>query len=272
VFATSCTHGRDLAPLAFLSTPPTTSDRAKRLAKVSTGALGRAAAYAPCSDRSAPCYSAARLTTSTPHRAEDNGEPIRALTGRARLGLQGGFTAPRAPSYLIGRYYDPATGQFLSVDPEVEQTLAAYVYAADNPVNSCDPSGQRDCKQLASKIISVAQEAAKRYDQILANALNLPLTGPYSVATHQKAFVQAQNRLRNLLDQWDRSGCGGRGETIPQNVRELARVPVPWPDTRTSGFRITSNEVIGGFVLGALVVVGFLTGGIADVVFAVFAL
>ncbi len=48
-----------------------------------------------------------------------------------------------APSRLVGvdRYYDPATGQFLSVDPDVQQTLQAYLYASDDPVNGIDPSG-----------------------------------------------------------------------------------------------------------------------------------
>ena len=42
---------------------------------------------------------------------------------------------------VVGRYHDPQTGQFLSVDPMVEQTLQAYVYAGDDPVNGSDPSG-----------------------------------------------------------------------------------------------------------------------------------
>ncbi|WP_329138164.1 DUF6531 domain-containing protein [Streptomyces sp. NBC_01476] len=43
--------------------------------------------------------------------------------------------------YLRARYYDPATAQFLTVDPEVESTLSAYGYAADNPLNAADPTG-----------------------------------------------------------------------------------------------------------------------------------
>jgi hypothetical protein len=39
------------------------------------------------------------------------------------------------------RYYDPATGKFISVDPAVAQTGQPYGYAADDPVNGSDPSG-----------------------------------------------------------------------------------------------------------------------------------
>jgi RHS repeat-associated protein len=42
---------------------------------------------------------------------------------------------------LIDRYYDPATGQFLSVDPKVAQTQQAYLYAGDDPVDASDPTG-----------------------------------------------------------------------------------------------------------------------------------
>ena len=41
----------------------------------------------------------------------------------------------------VGRYYDPPTGQFLSVDPLVRQTQQPYLYAADNPVKFSDPTG-----------------------------------------------------------------------------------------------------------------------------------
>ncbi|HEU5270575.1 MAG TPA: DUF6531 domain-containing protein [Jatrophihabitans sp.] len=43
--------------------------------------------------------------------------------------------------YLRNRYYDPATGQFLSRDPLVAVTGAAYGYAADSPLNGADPLG-----------------------------------------------------------------------------------------------------------------------------------
>lgn len=43
--------------------------------------------------------------------------------------------------YLRNRYYDPATGQFLSRDPLVALTQAPYSYADDSPLNETDPLG-----------------------------------------------------------------------------------------------------------------------------------
>jgi len=42
---------------------------------------------------------------------------------------------------LVNRYYDPATEQFISVDPLVGQTGQAFSFAGDDPVNGSDPLG-----------------------------------------------------------------------------------------------------------------------------------
>ncbi len=43
--------------------------------------------------------------------------------------------------YLRKRTYDPATAQFLMIDPDVGLTRAPYNYALDNPLNFSDPNG-----------------------------------------------------------------------------------------------------------------------------------
>ena len=44
--------------------------------------------------------------------------------------------------YLRARYYNPATGQFISDDPMADLTQTPYSYADDNPLNQGDPNGQ----------------------------------------------------------------------------------------------------------------------------------
>ena len=43
--------------------------------------------------------------------------------------------------YLVNRYYDPATGVFVSVDPLVAVTGQMYEYADNKPVDAVDPNG-----------------------------------------------------------------------------------------------------------------------------------
>jgi RHS repeat-associated protein len=66
-----------------------------------------------------------------------------ATTGTATpVGYAGAYAEPGTGLiYLINRYYDPATAQFLSVDPAVALTQQPYSYAGDDPVNEVDPNG-----------------------------------------------------------------------------------------------------------------------------------
>ena len=57
------------------------------------------------------------------------------------FGYGSGYTDPSGLVYLVHRYYDPVTGQFVSQDPLVDQTASPYGYAGGNPVGGVDPLG-----------------------------------------------------------------------------------------------------------------------------------
>lgn len=62
--------------------------------------------------------------------------------GTTPLGFAGQYTDPvTGLQYLGARFYDPATGQFMSRDPLEALTRAPYSYAADNPIQYVDRSG-----------------------------------------------------------------------------------------------------------------------------------
>lgn len=65
-------------------------------------------------------------------------------TASTPLGYDGQYrSADTGLTYLRKRAYDPATAQFMSVDPRAPQTGESYGYAEDNPVNEEDPSGEQ---------------------------------------------------------------------------------------------------------------------------------
>ncbi len=87
--------------------------------------------------------SSGALTAATSYDAWGNPETSSGLIGQTPFGFAGGYTDPDGLIYLINRYYDPQTGQFLSVDPDVSQTGDRYGYTAGDPVNEVDPTGTR---------------------------------------------------------------------------------------------------------------------------------
>lgn len=69
-------------------------------------------------------------------------KPPRGSKGRRSLRDAGVSDRPSGSgAYGVGRYYDPTTGQFLTVDPLVDQTESPYGYAGQDPINGSDPSG-----------------------------------------------------------------------------------------------------------------------------------
>ncbi|MBS1860984.1 MAG: RHS repeat protein [Actinobacteria bacterium] len=64
-------------------------------------------------------------------------------TATTALGYAGQYTLGQSGLlYLRARYYDPATAQFLTLDPLASITRAPYLYAGDNPANRRDRTGR----------------------------------------------------------------------------------------------------------------------------------
>ena len=80
-----------------------------------------------------------RPTSSAARRQPDSYSRL-ACSGSVPVSL----SWPHSRERRINRYYDPVTGQFISVDPNVIATGAPYAYVADNPINAVDPLGL-DC-------------------------------------------------------------------------------------------------------------------------------
>ena len=73
-------------------------------------------------------------------------------TAKTSFGFENGYTDANGLIYLINRYYDPATQQFISVDPLVSLTGQPFSYAGGDPVNGSDPSGLKGGPGMAAQL------------------------------------------------------------------------------------------------------------------------
>jgi len=67
--------------------------------------------------------------------------PQTGIDATTSFGFGGGYTDPTGLIYLVHRYFDSATGQFMSVDPFLRETQVPYEYSSDDPINGIDPGG-----------------------------------------------------------------------------------------------------------------------------------
>ncbi len=85
--------------------------------------------------------SSGALMATTSYDAWGNAQTTGGLFASTNFGFAGGYLGSQGLYYFINRYYDPAAGQFLSVDPAVSITSQPYSYTGGNPVNEADPLG-----------------------------------------------------------------------------------------------------------------------------------
>jgi len=67
------------------------------------------------------------------------------------FGFGEGYSDTTGLIYLVHRYFDPSSAQFISIDPEVNSTLQPFAYSSDNPVNLSDPTGMDLCERVVAQ-------------------------------------------------------------------------------------------------------------------------
>jgi RHS repeat-associated protein len=182
---------------------------------------------------------AGALTASTAYDAWGNPDTAGGLTSLSRFGYAGGYVDATGLVYLIHRYYDPGTGQFLSVDPVADLTEEPYIYAGDDPVNSIDPTGLC-ASAFAPSDGSICDELwAKMYE--LANADKRPgRSGPHGVLayyvefftkslSHEDAFLQMKRALEKRIDLFKKNKCDPPNKDEYGFFKRLLKLKVPTP-------------------------------------------
>ena len=107
--------------------------------------------------------------------------------------------------YLRSRYYDPATGRFLSPDsidylePTDPQGLNLYAYCENDPVNNIDPTGQSFIAILAAYAIYELIEAVLL---VVAVAVGTALVVQVETDTHilSNTYDYLSGKVDNLVD------------------------------------------------------------------------
>lgn len=113
----------------------------------------------------------AAVATST---FDEFGSPTTHTGPQPAFGFTGAWTdTATGLVHLRARDYDPATGQFLTVDPLVDKTRQPYAYVGNNPLLLTDPSG----------LAALSEDEVYDRPYILLNGmLNFGTGGAYGVA------------------------------------------------------------------------------------------
>jgi RHS repeat-associated protein len=189
------------------------------------------------------------------------------LTSYTPFGFAGAYTDPDGLLYLVNRYYNPATGQFLSVDPDVATTGEPYGYADGNPVDNTDPTGLMIGFETGEGAIIGSRQFLDRVVPTYV-AYNPPYNPPLPRTPARKKRAPAKRRAV-------RKAATRRKATAAKP--SAARVDSLGPDCSgmtlkfgacpiESGLAGTTAEQVKDSAIGAaLIIGGILSGGLLDV-------
>jgi RHS repeat-associated protein len=99
------------------------------------------------------------------------------------LGYDGQYTSSDTGLiYLRARVYDPATTQFLSLDPAAALTRAPYGYGRSNPLTLGDPSGMWFPADVAEEVVEGGRREVSHGAEVVAHVvLDVAAVGPYAL-------------------------------------------------------------------------------------------
>ena len=125
---------------------------------------------------------------------------LSAVTGSATNPLRFAgqyFDGESGMYYLRARYYEPNLGQFITRDPLTHTTRQPYSYAADDPLNTVDPTGlvcfqfwdPAKCNNAATPLIRWSTTPISLpNDRLITGPINV-LVGGYKVLSGVAAFA-----------------------------------------------------------------------------------
>jgi RHS repeat-associated protein len=152
--------------------------------------------------------------------------------------------------YLRARFYDPATAQFLTVDPQFEQTDSRYAYAEGDPLNKVDPDGK--WAFLAALLAPAAAIS------LLATAVAVVIVVVVVIAIIDKAvdyYAASSNRSnahQPVPPPTSLPGLGNPARVSPKNGRarwEDKKKIYEWDSKKgeVECYRKSDEEHLGGF-------------------------
>lgn len=156
------------------------------------------------------------------------GAPAAATGALPRLGHAGGYTQPDGLIYLRARHYDPATGQFLSLDPLVVVTCQPYAYANNNPLAYTDPTGLFGFSDITDAVSDAVGGAAEVVRGAVSGAVDQASTFLYEHRDGIAAGVAIVGGMGCLLS------TGGIGSAICVSGM-VAGLELSWIDSTAEG-------------------------------------
>ncbi len=168
---------------------------------------------------------------------------------------------------MVGRYYDPSTDQFLSVDPDVAETGQPYAFTGDDPLNATDPLGlcwspvgcgllKRATKDLRSARHKVAHAADKVRHFAAAHKKELATVGVFiatipldetgageAIDTEAVTADVASDAADDAAD--DVASCGGQSFTPGTDVQLANGAKLPISKVRVGDMVLATDTATG---------------------------